>query len=185
MPGNFILSCSLAPFFRFVLARLVAILGQSAECDFVIDDPTISRRHAELMIKESEWLVTDLNSRNGTFVEKQRIQTSQISRGQAVSFGSVQFVVSAEAICSAEDAETAIPPPTPGDNGPSITAVGETLSEAQRKVFDLLLTGSAEKTIARRLHLSQHTVHNHVRTIFRIKGVHSRAELFALLLQQK
>jgi DNA-binding NarL/FixJ family response regulator len=62
-------------------------------------------------------------------------------------------------------------------------SVTDRLSEAERRVFELLLTGQPEKGIARRLDLSPHTVHNHVRAILRAFHVHSRAELLAELLR--
>ena len=59
------------------------------------------------------------------------------------------------------------------------------LSEAQQRVFDELLSGLPEKAIARRLRLSTHTVHNHIRAIFRHYEVHSRAELLARHLRDQ
>lgn len=56
------------------------------------------------------------------------------------------------------------------------------LSEAQRRVLDLALTGLVEKQIARRLNISRHTAHNHLRNIYRILDVHSRGELLAQVL---
>jgi DNA-binding CsgD family transcriptional regulator len=49
-------------------------------------------------------------------------------------------------------------------------------------VLRLLLSGLSEKQIAARLDLSRHTVHNHVKEIYRVVGVQSRAELMAILL---
>ena len=56
------------------------------------------------------------------------------------------------------------------------------LSRAQRRIFDLLLSDHPEKVIARRLSLSGHTVHNHVRAIFKAFEVHSRTELLVRFL---
>ncbi|TWT88265.1 Bacterial regulatory protein, luxR family [Pseudobythopirellula maris] len=56
------------------------------------------------------------------------------------------------------------------------------LSKAQRAVLDLALKGMTEKQIAVRLHRSHHTVHSHLRSIYRRYKVSSRAELLALLL---
>ena len=53
------------------------------------------------------------------------------------------------------------------------------LTPRQREVLDLLLEGLSEKEIATRLVLSRHTVHNHIRGIYRSMGVSSRYELFA------
>ena len=56
------------------------------------------------------------------------------------------------------------------------------LSPAKKRVLDMLAHGLAEKEMAERLHLSQHTVHNHIKGIYQIFEVHSRAELLAKLL---
>ncbi len=124
----------------------------------------------------------DLNSRNGTFVDKLPIHTSEVRCGQLLHFGAISFAVSLGEALPESDGET---DQLGGDEGDElIVANREGLSVAQRKVFDLLMTGCPEKTIARTLTISKHTVHNHVRAIFRVFGVHSRAELFATRLQQ-
>jgi len=56
------------------------------------------------------------------------------------------------------------------------------LSKAQFPVYQLLLGGLSYKQIAARLVLSQHTVHNHIKAIYRALRVKSRAELFAKFL---
>jgi DNA-binding CsgD family transcriptional regulator len=62
--------------------------------------------------------------------------------------------------------------------------VAKKLSGAQRRVLLLLLDGLSEKDAAERLTISPHTVHNHVRDIYSILNVHTRAELLALLLKR-
>jgi DNA-binding CsgD family transcriptional regulator len=180
-----VLRCAHAPFFRFTMCGSIAILGRSARCEFVVDDSTVSRRHAEITYRESRLRVNDLNSRNGTFVDALRIQMSEVQPGQVVRFGSVPFLVTMEEVPSSLLEEDT------GKPRSDVVAATElqfqthdSLSVAQRKVFQLLMTGCAEKAIARRLNLSQHTVHNHVRAIFRTFAVHSRAELFAVVLHK-
>jgi DNA-binding CsgD family transcriptional regulator len=53
------------------------------------------------------------------------------------------------------------------------------LSSAQRQVLELLIEGITEHEIARRLGRSRHTVHDHVRTIYKNLGMGSKAELIA------
>jgi DNA-binding CsgD family transcriptional regulator len=57
------------------------------------------------------------------------------------------------------------------------------LSLGQRRVFDQLLAGLSEKQVAGNLQLSRHTVHAHVRDIYRLLGVRSRSELLARFLR--
>src|SRR6266511_3572491 len=48
------------------------VIGRERGCQLVVDDPLVSRRHAEVVFAEDGWLLRDLGSRNGTFVEGQR-----------------------------------------------------------------------------------------------------------------
>src|SRR5690606_8903978 len=51
---------------RYVLDGPVATIGRSKECDCVIRDPNVSRRHAELRRREGgAWEIEDLGSTNG------------------------------------------------------------------------------------------------------------------------
>jgi pSer/pThr/pTyr-binding forkhead associated (FHA) protein len=182
MPDSLVLHCSRVPFCCFVVARSRAVLGRSTRCDFVVDDRSVSREHAEIGLRPTGPYVIDLGSRNGTFVDDRRIRSSELKHGQVVQFGATSFEVLVEGVEPGSDAETDDPRVGDVDHGNRRAAIRGALSEAQRKVFDLLTTELAEKTIARQLELSPHTVHNHVRAIFRILGVHSRPELFAMLL---
>ena len=51
----------------------VARIGRAAENDIVIDDDSISARHALLEFEEGVWRITDLESTNGTYVEGIRL----------------------------------------------------------------------------------------------------------------
>jgi pSer/pThr/pTyr-binding forkhead associated (FHA) protein len=50
-------------------------LGRSLDCDLWVDDPMLSRRHCQLepALEGDGWVVTDLDSRNGTYVNAKRI----------------------------------------------------------------------------------------------------------------
>jgi DNA-binding CsgD family transcriptional regulator len=56
-----------------------------------------------------------------------------------------------------------------------------TLSARQREVAELLMSGPRTDEIAAILHISQHTLHDHVKAIFAKLGVQGRAELTALV----
>jgi DNA-binding CsgD family transcriptional regulator len=59
------------------------------------------------------------------------------------------------------------------------------LSPRQNQVLSALLDGDSEKQIAARLHLSAPTVHEHVTTLYRYFGVHSRGELLAYFVRRR
>lgn len=82
---------------RYVLEGPVATLGRSRECDCVIDDQNVSRRHAELRRNESgDWQIVDLGSTNGVKVNGRRIDTSRLAPGDEVALGTVSFVFDIE-----------------------------------------------------------------------------------------
>jgi DNA-binding CsgD family transcriptional regulator len=70
-----------------------------------------------------------------------------------------------------------------GDERASLLAKRDKLTEAQRRVYDLLIDGCSEKEIATQLHLSPNTVHSHIQAIYAIFDVHSKARLIALARQ--
>jgi FHA domain len=67
-------------------------LGRSRACDCVLDDPSVSRRHAELRRDGGLWLLRDLGSRNGTRVNGARLlDEAEVGPGDRVSFGDARF----------------------------------------------------------------------------------------------
>ena len=67
----------------------------STNSELLIDDPTVSRRHAKLMLNAGKLFVCDLGSKNGTFVDGKPISTNliQLRFGQSVAFGKVNFKI--------------------------------------------------------------------------------------------
>ncbi len=162
---------------KLKLAAGTFLVGRSSKCEFVIDHISVSRRHAEISLRDGVIAVVDLNSRNGTFVDEQRVESANVVCGQRLRFGQVSFVVQDEEADNDSDLNTAW-----SDGGSLGRPEEDKLSPAQQRVLRLVLQGHSEKETARRLHLSPHTVHNHLQTIYGVLGVHSRAELLALLL---
>ncbi|MEX2671460.1 MAG: ATP-binding protein [Phycisphaeraceae bacterium] len=68
------------------------LIGRSSEA-LPLTDPTISRRHAELTPDDGNWVVHDLSSANGTYVNGTRIMKPTVLRaGDQVRTGSTLFV---------------------------------------------------------------------------------------------
>uniref|UniRef100_A0A7C4QVH8 FHA domain-containing protein n=1 Tax=Schlesneria paludicola TaxID=360056 RepID=A0A7C4QVH8_9PLAN len=170
--------------FRLPARRL--LVGRSMNADLYLGDPSVSRRHAELLVNETHVSVRDLASRNGTFVDDKSVAHSVVHPQQKLRFGAVEFLLTAEehlgmASSSAPDTTDMHMPPVHSGS----QAVLEVLTPAQRRVFDLLIEGMLEKQIAWKLDISPHTVHNHIRAIYRAFGVHSRAELLVRVLRRQ
>lgn len=77
---------------RYVLDGPTATIGRSKECDCVIDDPNISRKHAELRRSEhGDWQVVDLGSTNGVKVNGRRVSSARLSPGDEITLGTLVF----------------------------------------------------------------------------------------------
>jgi pSer/pThr/pTyr-binding forkhead associated (FHA) protein len=60
---------------QFVLNRGENLLGRDPEATVYIDHPSVSRRHARISIDSARAVLEDLESRNGTFLDGQRVET--------------------------------------------------------------------------------------------------------------
>jgi len=77
---------------RYVLDGPTASLGRSKDCDCVLDDPNISRKHAELRRSSSgDWQIADLGSTNGVKVNGRRVGTTRLKSGDQVTLGTTTF----------------------------------------------------------------------------------------------
>lgn len=162
-------------------------VGRSRTSHVRLDHISVSRHHAVLAVTNGTWLVRDLGSHNGTFVNRARIQEQTFALGARLRFGEVEMLVVAD-----ERAAKALLTDDPDDPAPTAStgrphrrakpgAEGlPVLSPAERVVFDLLLDGFEEKQIAAILGKQPSTVHNQVQHIYKKLGVHSR---IALLVQ--
>lgn len=67
-------------------------IGRATDCDCVISEPTVSRRHAELRRDEERWLLRDLGSRNGTRVNGMRVAAqTPVYPGDRIALGDARF----------------------------------------------------------------------------------------------
>ncbi|HYT63294.1 MAG TPA: adenylate/guanylate cyclase domain-containing protein [Gemmatimonadales bacterium] len=69
------------------------VVGRAVTSDVPIYDPTISRRHAEIVLTENGVRVTDLGSSNGTFLNGAKITEADAGANDVVTFGKVAFRV--------------------------------------------------------------------------------------------
>lgn len=152
-------------------------VGRAIDSDIVMNDRSVSRRHARLTVNGTLLTVTDLGSRNGTFVDDCQVQSSPVRIGQALRFGHAPYRLSVESNSSFlslnDDDETV----RRSQDGASTER--DLLTPAQRRVYELMLQGRPEAEIAAFLDLSIHTIHTHAKAIYSRFGVHSRGELLA------
>jgi peptidoglycan lytic transglycosylase D len=62
-------------------------LGREQGCDVELADAQVSRRHAEVSLVDGEWIIRDLQSSNGLFVDGRRVERAPIDEGVTVTLG--------------------------------------------------------------------------------------------------
>jgi hypothetical protein len=65
-----------------------AVIGRSRDCDVVLDDPNVSRHHAEVRPSGGSWIVNDLGSTNGIKLNGRRVRGPEsLKRGDEIELG--------------------------------------------------------------------------------------------------
>jgi pSer/pThr/pTyr-binding forkhead associated (FHA) protein len=145
---------------EFVLEKNEYIIGREQTADITISDPEISRRHARLFLQNGGYIIEDLGSTNGTFVNGQKISGPYLLRpGEVVNFGehvsvlyeSVQIDPNATVVSSAAAPKAPIavaaakaplytpppapstPPPTPASQQPFASPIPPASSQSAKK----------------------------------------------------
>jgi hypothetical protein len=78
---------------RYLLGEKVVRAGRHPESDIFLDDITVSRRHVEIMPKDGgAYVLRDVGSLNGTYVNRERIDEVQLAPGDEVQIGKFKLV---------------------------------------------------------------------------------------------
>ena len=67
------------------------VLGRSPGCQLVFDDDTVSRRHAELRMTGGRWILRDLGSANGTWVNGRQVIEAEVLPGDVIQLGGLEI----------------------------------------------------------------------------------------------
>lgn len=81
---------------RYPLADDVVLLGRGDSCAIVLQDGAASREHARFERGPEGWIVLDLGSKNGTYVNGARIERQALRSGDRIRIGSTTFDFQAE-----------------------------------------------------------------------------------------
>lgn len=100
-------------------------IGRHGDNEIILPDGQVSRHHAEIVMQGGRWLVADLGSANGTYVNGERLTGPQVlTHGDLVRVGQTQFRVEIAAAIAAQDtlveqmpAVVAAPPPAKSRTG--------------------------------------------------------------------
>jgi pSer/pThr/pTyr-binding forkhead associated (FHA) protein len=76
----------------FLIDKDVTTAGRHPESDIFLDDVTVSRRHAEVRRQADSFLVRDLGSLNGTYVNRERVDETELASGDELQIGKFKLV---------------------------------------------------------------------------------------------
>lgn len=77
---------------RFLLDSDSTTVGRRESADIFLDDVTVSRKHAEFVREGSRFSVQDVGSLNGTYVNRDRIDSAELKAGDEVQIGKFRMI---------------------------------------------------------------------------------------------
>jgi len=80
------------------LAKRLITIGRGASCDIAIDDPELSRVHAEVVQEGDDCIFIDKESMNGSFVNDRKVKRKKLKSGDLIRIGSTKIRVLEEGI---------------------------------------------------------------------------------------
>ncbi len=69
----------------------VISVGRSPESSIFLDDVTVSRKHATLARVSGSWIINDTGSLNGTYVNRERVNSANLKNGDELQIGKYRF----------------------------------------------------------------------------------------------
>jgi hypothetical protein len=82
---------------RLVVGADGATLGRSRQCDVMVDDPNVSRAHAEIRPRGGSWVLTDLQSTNGSRLNGRRVDQPEVLKpGDDIELGTTTLTFELE-----------------------------------------------------------------------------------------
>jgi len=80
----------------FPLVSCPLTIGRRDTCDLVLNDASVSRRHAQVSCRHGEYTITDLNSTNGIYVNGARVTSRVLRPGDTVKIGTTLCIFEVE-----------------------------------------------------------------------------------------
>lgn len=105
----------------FTLEEDTINIGRQLENDLIIDDPRVSRKHAQIRVVKGRHMVFDLGSSGGTYVNNKRVNQITLHPGDVLSLAGVPLVYGQDALAQIDETKEYTPPEN-AKNGTSTTA---------------------------------------------------------------
>jgi len=77
---------------RYAISGQVTMLGRHPDSTVFLDDVTVSRRHAEIRADAGRYVISDVGSLNGTYVNGSRVDSVELAEGDQVQIGKFKLV---------------------------------------------------------------------------------------------
>lgn len=125
---------------HFPLDRPLINIGRRLDNHLVLEDPHVSRRHAQLRVRGGRFVLYDLNSTAGTRVNGKRIQDSVLQPGDVVTLATVQLIYNEDVEGPPDITPQYKPPFKPGADRDQVTPLDLStieLHEADKATHDL------------------------------------------------
>ncbi len=94
----------------FSIEKSLVTIGRNSDNDLVLNDPHISRKHAELCFSEGRFLIRDLDSTGGTFVNDEKVTERQLSPGDVIMLFNIPLVFGQKDFLVDKDVSKYTPP---------------------------------------------------------------------------
>ena len=78
---------------QFLLNRPITSAGRHSSSDIVLDDASVSGRHAEFKWQDDELRMVDVSGSNGTYVNRELAETATLANGDEICIGSFRLIV--------------------------------------------------------------------------------------------
>jgi pSer/pThr/pTyr-binding forkhead associated (FHA) protein len=76
----------------FLIDKLLTSIGRNLDNDLMIQDPQVSRKHAEIRFKDGAYEIVDLDSSAGTYVNNVKVKQSKIYSGDLILIAGVPLM---------------------------------------------------------------------------------------------
>jgi pSer/pThr/pTyr-binding forkhead associated (FHA) protein len=96
VPPKAVLRGVSGPYFGKVVAiRGRLVIGRGDDCDLVLDEPEMSRKHAMIEVRQNDIYLRDLGSTNGTYVNGVKVRDAALFTGDQLAFDRNRFLIEA------------------------------------------------------------------------------------------
>ena len=77
---------------RFLIDHETTTIGRHPSSDIFLDDVTVSRKHAQVRREHARFSVHDVGSLNGTYVNRQRVEDTELAHGDELQIGKFKLM---------------------------------------------------------------------------------------------